>query len=47
MDINEFINAMNNVDVNGLVEVAKQVTSKVDLGMIDKINTSSSFWYCG
>ena len=46
MDINEFLNAMNQVDVNGLVEVAKQVTQKVDLQSFDRMLPSvSEGWY--
>ena len=49
MDINEFLNAMNQVDVNGLVEVAKQVTHKIDLGTVDQLMPKASevgwIWY--
>jgi len=47
MDINEFLNAMNQVDVNGLVEVAKQVTQNVDLSSIDRIVPSVSEGWLG
>ena len=46
MDISQFMAAMNSVDPGTLVEVAKEVTTKLDLGMIDGIITVSSFWYC-
>lgn len=45
MDINEFLNAMKQVDVNGLVEVAKQVTSKVDLDTVENLLSASSSSY--
>ena len=45
MDINEFLNAMNQVDVNGLVEVAKQVTQKIDLSTVDQLMPKASEYY--